>query len=300
MPLLVDPTLDLGDRLRIVCPALPELCVERSVGPDGTIDLPLVGAVAAALRHPSEIARDVAARLDEGRILPRVEVTFIGHAADEVSIAGAVARPLRLYAPQGIGRERLLRAADPTRGADLGLLGSPARIRAGTSLDVRVVAADRQIAVVGGVSKPQTFGPSEARSLADALSAAGGLTAHADPESIVVVRGGESIPVALPADAGFKLLPGDVVRVGLVADRRYVLVRGLVAHPGAVEYASGMTATRAFGAAGGLLAAANGGTLVWRTGTKTFRLSLPFLLNRRIPDPVLSPSDSLDVEAGRP
>ena len=116
----------------------------------------------------------------------------------------------------------------------------------------------------------------------------------------MVVRAGESIPLALPDDAEFLLEPGDVVRIGTIADRRYVLVRGLVARPGSVEYAPGMTATRAFEAAGGLLPSAKDGTLVWRTGVKSFRLSLAFLLARRIPDPTLAPSDTLEVEARRP
>lgn len=292
--------LRVGDRLRFVCPQAPEACVERAVGPDGTVDLPGIGPLSAATRRLSELARSVTTRLPLGLDLPRVEVRFLGPAAGEVGIGGAVRAPLRLYAPRGIAAERLYAAAGLLDEADRTLLPKVARLRPGTGVEVPVVAADRRISVLGAVGSPRSFPPTDGLALASALEAAGGLTAHGDRDGIVVVRGGESIPVALPADGGFLLRPGDLVRVGLVAARRYVVVRGLVVRPGSVEYAPGMTAMRALAAAGGPTDAAKDGSLVWGTGAKTYRLSLRFLREGRIPDPVLGANDTLTVEAGRP
>lgn len=295
-----DPTLHPGDRVRIVCTEIPELCVERSVGPDGSLDVPMIGAIASALRRPSQLSRDIAALLDDGRLPPRVDVRFVGPPKNEVGISGAVENSFRVYAPNGIDRERLLRAAAPQRDADMALFHAPVRIAPGRELILPFATADRRIGIVGAVATPQSLPPANALVLSSALETAGGLTAHGDPKAIVLVRAGESIPLSLPEDGGFLLQPGDVVRVGTVADRQYVMVRGLVARPGSVEYAPGMTATRALAAAGGLLPSVNEGTLVWRTGSKSFRLSLSFLLNRRIPDPILSASDTLEVEAKKP
>jgi hypothetical protein len=61
-----------------------------------------------------------------------------------------------------------------------------------------------------------------------------------------------------------------------------------------------MTATRALTAAGGLLPSARAGTLVWQTGAKEYRLSIAFLLEGRIPDPVLGPEDTLLIEDRKP
>ena len=295
----LDPVLHPGDRVVFVCPDHPELCVERGVGPDGTIDLPDIGPLAAALRRPTELAREIAARLDGDRLPARIEVRFVGFAPQEIAVGGAVEHPLRIFAPRGISRERLLRAANPTREADTSLLSLPSLLRPGTELSVPTLTADRRIGIVGSVATPITLPPSETLRLADALASAGGITAHGNPEDIVVVRAGESIPLSLSFDGQFRLRPGDIVRVGTIADRHYVIVKGSVARPGSVEYAPGMTAMAAITAAGGLLPAATGGTLVWTTGTKTFRLSVAFLLNRRIPDPTLSPSDTIEVEMRR-
>lgn len=300
MLLSVDPPLQVGDRVRIVCAEWPELCVERSVGSDGTIDVPTLGAVPAAVRRPGELARLISERVRSATLPPRIEVVWVGSSPTEVVVSGAVAHPLRLFAPRGVGCDRLLEAAKPTVDADLALLAPRRRVAPGTTLRVESMSVERQISVLGAVATPRTFPPENGLVLSSALEAAGGLSAHADKDAVLVERRGETIPLVLPADAGFLLQPGDVVRVGLVAVRRYVLVRGMVARPGSIEYAPGMTATQALAAAGGILESAKRGTLVWQTGAKVYRLSVAFLLDRRIPDPVLAASDTLVLESARP
>ncbi|RYG24093.1 hypothetical protein EON82_11945 [bacterium] len=299
MPLLDDPLLHVGDRIRIVSPDVPALCVDRAVGPDGTVDVPLVGPLPAATKKSRDLARRIAERADVGGLLPWVEVRWLGAAAGVVSIEGAVKRPLTLFAPKGISFDRLAQAAELLPEADMAALGRSRRVAPGRSVVVPTVTAERRISVLGAVAKPGSLPPSNDMTLGMAVEAVGGLTPHADPNQIVIVRMGESLPMQLPADASLKLRPGDLVRIGLSAERYYVLVRGMVEKPGAVEYARGMTAMKALSSAGGLSDKAKRGTLVWQTGAKTFRLSIEFLLAGRIPDPVLNPQDTLTVEVGR-
>jgi protein involved in polysaccharide export with SLBB domain len=245
------------------------------------------------------LARRISEKTDGGGLLPHVEIRWLGGAAGIVRIEGAVKRPLTLFAPKGISFDRLTQAAELLPEADLAALVRRERVVPGRSVLVPTVTAERRISVLGAVAQPGSLPPSNDMTLGMAVEAVGGLTAHADPNQIVIVRLGEPLPTQLPADAAFRLRPGDLVRVGLSAERHYVLVRGAVAKPGTIEYARGMTATRALAAAGGLSEAARRGTLVWQTGAKTFRLSIEFLLAGRIPDPVLKSEDTLTVEAGR-
>lgn len=300
MLLIESPVLQVGDRLRVVCPELPELCVDRCVTTDGTIDFPLLGPLPAVARNVEELQQTMVQALRAGGGAIRIEVRFVGQDRDKVAVKGAVAHSLSVFAPHGIDRDRLLKAARPLPDADLALLPTAAKVSAGMSLDIPTITVERRINIVGAVASPRSLSPALNLTLDSAIRMAGGLTTHANPNRLVVVRLGEAIPLILPEDAGFRLQPGDVVRVMMVSQRRYVLVRGLVAKPGSVEYAPGMTALRALADAGGSLPAANSGTLVWRTGAKSFRLSLAFLLSHRIPDPVLGADDSLTVEAGKP
>lgn len=295
-----DPLLRVGDRIRIVCPEAPSVCVERSVGPDGTVDVPGIGALPAAIRRASVLAIDVASRLPGGLLPPRVEIRRVAGKAGEIVIEGAVAKPLRVFAPRGMSPDRLLDAAQLLPEADRALIPATRRFAPGTLVTVPVVTIERRISVLGAVLNPRALAPAENLLLGSAIESAGGLGAHADASTIVVVRGGEPIPVQLPLDAGFRLQPGDIVRVGLLAERKYILVRGLVTRPGSIEYAPGMTAKAALAAAGGLLQKANAGVLVWQTGSKSYRLSIAFLLSGRIPDPVIGAQDTLVVEGGKP
>lgn len=292
-----DPILHVGDRVRIICPDVPEVCVDRAVAADGTLDLPRVGPISAATRHLAEVTLQIATRLPGGVYPANVDIRFLGPAQGTVSIEGAVGKPLRLFAPNGIASDRLWEAAKLLPEADVAYLGPTKRIAPGRNVSVPTITAERRISVLGAVLDPKALPPSNDLTLGMAIDAAGGLGPHGNPNEIVVVRFGESIPTQMPLDANFRLMPGDLVRVGLIENRKYVLVRGLVEHPGSIEYAPGMTATRALALAGGFSDKAKRGTLVWQTGPKTFRLSIAFLLAGRIPDPVINAEDTLTVEA---
>ena len=298
--MILDEPLHIGDRVRIACAQVPQLCVDRTVGFDGTIDVPILGVIAAAVLRPSLLAERIAASLPFDRPPAKIEVLYLGAAVGTIAICGAVERPLRVFAPRGTARDRLLQAASTTPDADLALLGANRRLRSGETLFVPHASPERRISVLGGVESPRILPPTNGLMLASALDAAGGLNAYADRDRIIVVRGGESIPLAMPHDAAFQILPGDALRVELIEVRRFVILKGLVKKPGTIPFAPGMTALAVIKAAGGLLEQAKNGTLVWQTGAKTYRLSLAFLLAGRIPDPQIGAGDTIVIEAGSP
>lgn len=120
--------------------------------------------------------------------------------------------------------------------------------------------------VVGAVVRPATYEMKPTESIADAVRFAGGLAPDGDARRVTVERilpvaarvaGGRDRDVlALTLDAGatIKVGTGDVVRVGVVADRQRnrVVVRGNVWSPGLVAITPGLTLSGALRLAGGL------------------------------------------------
>ena len=107
-----DPTYRIGPRdlLEIRVLQLPEMNVERRVSDEGTIDLPLLGSIAAAGLTEGGL-RDEIRRLVEERYLQRetasVSVSVKEFRSRPISVLGAVQRPGPLEFP---GRWTLLEA----------------------------------------------------------------------------------------------------------------------------------------------------------------------------------------------
>lgn len=75
-------TLDVQDRVRVFVAEWPALNVEVAVGSNGSVALPLVGEIAARGREPAELARSIAAHLQEKskqRQLPDVSVDIVAY-----------------------------------------------------------------------------------------------------------------------------------------------------------------------------------------------------------------------------
>jgi polysaccharide biosynthesis/export protein len=88
-----------GDKLRIFVWNQPEISGEVPVRPDGSISAPLIEDVVAAGKTPTELARDIEARLAEFIRTPKVNVivqNFQGTAADQIKVVGAAANPRAL------------------------------------------------------------------------------------------------------------------------------------------------------------------------------------------------------------
>lgn len=88
-----------GDQLRIFVWNQPEISGQVPVRPDGNISAPLIEDVAAAGKTPTELARDIEARLAEFIRTPKVNVivvNFQGTGADQIKVVGAAANPRAL------------------------------------------------------------------------------------------------------------------------------------------------------------------------------------------------------------
>ncbi|MBC8089235.1 MAG: SLBB domain-containing protein [Phycisphaerae bacterium] len=150
-------------------------------------------------------------------------------------------------------------------------------LRGDASQDVRLQQGDvvfvpvhgPRVRVDGAVTRQATYELKPGETLADALTAAGGLSATAGGRRVlidrIVARGSRTgqgadravVDVALASDGAapaFPLSDGDVVRVPLIADRvrNRVAVGGNVWSPGAQGFTAGLTLEAALRRAGGV------------------------------------------------
>ncbi len=85
-----------GDTLGIFVYRAPELSLDVPVRPDGRISIPLVPDIQAAGRTPTELARDLEARLRQYVVEPNVTVivrSFVGPPNRMIRVIGEVAQP---------------------------------------------------------------------------------------------------------------------------------------------------------------------------------------------------------------
>ena len=309
-------TFKPGDRIQIQCEQDQSLSVVRRVGSDGTIDLPLVGSVRVAARTAEGAAAHIqetligAGWLENGTI--KVESLFTP--GDPIGISGAVAHRMELRFVNEPDLKSLLKLASPVANADLSHVfvshadGSSVELDANATY-LRLLDGDRVVVpfnlgpttveVAGGVQSPASVPFHTGLTLGDALSAAGGFTTRADKEKIVVTRRDEPIPASMPRDSGMVLKPGDTVSVSVIEEDKYVAIQGDVVHPGLIDLVTGMTVTQAIEAAGGLKRGGTGGSVTLKNvldpASKPQRLSLNFIYDKRIPDPVLSADEVIEV-----
>jgi polysaccharide biosynthesis/export protein len=85
-----------GDSLRIFVWHNPDLSVDVPVRPDGMISIPLVEDIPCAGKTPTQLARDIEARLRKYVQDPTVTVivtTFVGLPSQQIRIVGEAAQP---------------------------------------------------------------------------------------------------------------------------------------------------------------------------------------------------------------
>ncbi|BAU10245.1 hypothetical protein LEP3755_07260 [Leptolyngbya sp. NIES-3755] len=130
LPLLrVDPSpnsayvLGKGDRISIAVANYDEFNGERTLMPDGTITLPLIGSLAAAGLTTEELSRQLQVRLNKLVIDPVVTVNLIGLRPVLISVSGEVQRPGPRQFEATDGKANLLAAISSaggiTRNADI-------------------------------------------------------------------------------------------------------------------------------------------------------------------------------------
>ncbi len=122
---------------------------------------------------------------------------------------------------------------------------------------LRLSGASRVVSILGAVARPGTYDLRSFPTTLALLGAAGGTTPEADLARIVLVRNGESAPLARAVGPGEMIIPSDItLQAGdaIVVPslrQRSVRIVGAVAQPGLAALEDALTASRAVLAAGG-------------------------------------------------
>jgi polysaccharide export outer membrane protein len=89
--------LGAGDTVRITAFRYPELTTETRISEQGSVNVPLIGAVPIKGMTPQRAAREIADRMKRGDYIlnPQIEVTVLEARSRQVSVLGSVTRPGR-------------------------------------------------------------------------------------------------------------------------------------------------------------------------------------------------------------
>jgi len=274
--------LGSNDTLQITVWGHPDLTQEVTIPPDGTISLPLIGAVTAGSHSVSELVDTLTRAYAVYIINPRVAVTVKVFRKIKVSVVGQVQYPgVYNLPPSSHLLDAVSAAGGPTENADLSaaqllLSGAPARtinlknlmtgapsdnvtLRDGETLVVREDLVDL-VSVSGQVLHPGRYRLKGQMRVLDGILAAGGLTDKASVSQARLVRAsGESEPLHLDSilvnqDMSWNVVlqPGDTLLIPEeTADKIYVL--GDVNHPGVFQLKGDVSVLQAIAMAGGVV-----------------------------------------------
>jgi polysaccharide biosynthesis/export protein len=234
-------TLGAGDAVSVEVYGRPELATKTNVADDGTLTVPLAGAVQVAGLSPARAGQRIAAAFREGRYLlnPQVTVSFTEEArGQQVSVLGAVKSPGRFtvgsrttvldvlaqaggITEDGAGVVVLLRpdrAGKITRYAiDLkGLTQAKTAVptltlRGGDSL---FVPPAEQFYIHGEVRAPNMYRLEPGMTVVQAISRGGGVTPRGSDSRIEIKRRrADGSYATSSAELGDTLQADDVIRV---------------------------------------------------------------------------------------
>lgn len=198
---------------------------------DGTIQLNLVGKIAAGGKTPRELGADIAAALSAGGFYanPAVNVEVVNYASRYVTVLGAVASPglvpinrqyrlseilARVGGSQPNAAEYLI--VRPEKGGEQRYMikdlaaGDPSKDPMVTAGDKIYAPIAEQFYISGQVNSPGTFALRSGLSVGQAIAMAGGLTASGSEKKVSVRRDGKKIKLQTEDT----IEPGDVLVVG--------------------------------------------------------------------------------------
>lgn len=206
--------LGLGDTISLLVFGKPDLSTKAVVADDGTVQLPLIGAIPVVGLSPSEAAQEVAKAYVAGEFLvnPQVTIALETGTSQQVSVLGEVGSPGR-YAVESrtsvfdllaiVGGKSadsadvlyLIRTeADGTVSRipiDLSSLADPTKEVPAIKFqggDTLFVPRAPQIFIYGEVSKPGEYKLQPGMSLIEALVIAGGVTPRGSTSRIEIKR----------------------------------------------------------------------------------------------------------------
>ncbi|MES3032841.1 MAG: SLBB domain-containing protein [Gemmatimonadota bacterium] len=345
----VDPSyrLGAGDRLVLILTGDVEQAYTLDVTREGFVVVPQVGQISVANLTLAQLEDLLYARLSRSYsgirrgadATTRFSISVARLRSNQIFVVGEVARPgsyrvsaagtalTALYAAGGPTMNGSLRAVQIRRnGRTVGTIDLYEYLTRGdASRDARLLNGDivfvpfhtGRVRVIGEVNRPGTYEVGTNGSLADIVSAAGGLLPTAARSRIQIERLTPSADRTRPGSdravldvanmtgseiPALGLVDGDVVRVLKVADRvrNRVVVRGNVFTPGTVGLTTGMRLSEALRKAGGLKPDTYlGQVLITRLNSDStrsaLRAALTDTLGTVVNDPVLQEEDEIRV-----
>jgi protein involved in polysaccharide export with SLBB domain len=237
-----------GDVVQVSVPAIAELSQRTArVSGEGTIALPMIGAVHAGGLTEEELREEISHRLEKYMYQPQVEVFVTEYRSRQVAVVGAVKTPglLTLTSRDETVLEVITRAGGMTSEAadQIVLIPGEQNAESGKSLSsmAALAATDVNAAAAGEAARLQTV-TNRAIALAPASAQPVVISLHSTSLS------GAGRYLAL------RVRPADVIVVPGGGD---VMVVGWVQNPGHFQVGSGLTVLGAIGAAGGPMYAAD-------------------------------------------
>jgi polysaccharide export outer membrane protein len=268
-----------GDMLEISVPDMEELSARTvQVSATGTISLPFVGEIQASELTQERLREEIRRRLEENYMYnPQVNLLVREYRSRQVAVVGAVEKP---------GLYNLASRTDTL----LDMISMAGGLKSVAASRINFIPAEP---IADGKTKEfASLFPTQ--------------LANTDPSSLILKRddpividlklltmGDNRTYLALPAR------PGDVIMVPGAGD---IVIDGWVGKPGAYKITSGLTVMGAIAAAGGLLFAADAGSVkVFRVGVGGEKISLQADLNKikrgEGVDLSLQEGDIIDVSA---
>jgi polysaccharide export outer membrane protein len=261
------------DRLKVTVPNAEELSGEFSVANDGTITLPLIGAMPVTGKTDEEVAEDIRQRLaTEYLQSPEVIVTVEAYKGRRISVTGSVGKP-GFYDLQGSHDtilDILTRAGGISKEASSTIYFTPAG---------------------AGSDKPKQIAMAEGRSLIPPATS-GRIEEDQVEIDLTDLYQGRPVPLLmLPVRDGDRIF---------VRPSGQVFIEGWVEKPSPYELLPAMTLTQAVTKAGGLHFAASPASVTLsredRTGIRhDYRVDYPALANGQEKDIYLRPGDHIFV-----
>jgi polysaccharide export outer membrane protein len=232
-----DFPLGAGDMLKVSVFDHPELATDLRVSQAGTITFPLLGEIKADGLSPHELERALARGLADGGFVrqPQVTVLVTDYQSQRISVLGQVTKPGQyplmtettvigalaaaggVVNPLGADEATVLRRNGTRVPVDLvALFQGDARqnVTLGSG-DTLFVPRAPQFYIYGAVQHPGVYRLERGMTVAQAISAGGGLTARGSDRHILIKRreyaGGKE--KELSADDQELVQPDDVLRV---------------------------------------------------------------------------------------
>jgi polysaccharide biosynthesis/export protein len=243
-PVLDHPILQLGpgDQVRMDVFGRPEMGTTTYVSDDGSIRVPLAGAVKIGGMSPGEAAQKVEAALKTGQFLvdPQVTFTVLQTRSQRVSVMGQVRAPglypiesnttvLDLLAQAGGTTEKgadiiyvlrqdgsgtLQRYPVNLKGATDSKDSTPAVLQTLRGGDKILVPEAQQIYIAGEVHAPAVYRFESGMTVLEAIALAGGITERGSASRVQIKRRGPNGNyIVISGKANEKVQPDDVITV---------------------------------------------------------------------------------------